>query len=250
MPTVKEDAHDPLGLTFPHFSSRTSIASLDETDPDEHTAKTFPAILLDRRHKLAAFWRSSVRKWLPLLFVTLYGCKADVHQLNHEMMSLNDLNVLDSFFIPVCYVGQGLAQSLKQRFHHWIQTREDHDQHRMPKTSAYSFTRYKISQLIHLMFEQEFDLSSGSLSLESLTVFFQWSIMESPAIYEVLELSQHGMCIASELLNNQILSGMVTPNGTFIFSVIIDQSSCFISKKGTSNCNSTLFYQTEKSFSS
>lgn len=57
-PSVKEEPHDPLGSLIYQHSSRTSISSIEELEADDlQSLKSFPSAIVDRRYKLAAFWR-------------------------------------------------------------------------------------------------------------------------------------------------------------------------------------------------
>ncbi|KAJ3336540.1 TBCC domain-containing protein 1, partial [Kappamyces sp. JEL0680] len=217
-PTYKEEAHDPLGLfALPPPSSRASTASLDDTDDDQQTFRSFPGILLEKRHQLASFWRSSAKKWLALVFLTLYGTDGEG---SNETIMLSHLADLELFFTPVAptdcseeYAG------LKARFHHWRWTREEplsyesaKPSHRRNETPL--VYKANLSDLLLHIFKDDLvmtDLNEPSISRENLLLYFQWSIMERPAHYEVLELTSHGVHVSSEIIKSHIFSEIEKP---------------------------------------
>ena len=127
-PTGKEESHDPLGnLIYPHFSSRISIVSLDDLEDDQVNCKSFPTVILEKRHKVAAFWRSTIKKWLHLLFAILsnVGAEDDPFTFNIPII-LSNFHYLELFFAPISAPKDSHEFiAVRNRFQSWLYNSKD-----------------------------------------------------------------------------------------------------------------------------
>ena len=222
----KEEAHDPLGpLVYPHFSSRSSIVSLDDLDDDPTTCKSFPTMILEKRHKLAAFWRSSVKKWLHLVFATLEeGAESDPYLMDIASL-IEKLQYLELFFTPVSLRTDSVEyESVRTRFTQWLFSSKDDGAFVDPKpASSPSSSSLKFNSHPHSLFIQSsfsslvsfyFQGQESSLTLDNLSAWLQWTIMEKPAYYEVLEITGTGATSSStDIVTNQIFANLEAPDG-------------------------------------
>ena len=242
-PNLKEEPHDPLGsLIYPTFSSRMSIASLEDLDfEDLQSVKSFPSSILERRHKLTSYWRSSAKKWLSLIYVCVYGLAAEVNSHGHQMDSilLQKLNVLQLFFTPVSPPKDSSELIIIQnKFLHWLSTKEDHNQIqstelKMPRSVEFhEFAIIDLPPLIWEFFKSTPFLTNRdgpSVSIDPLVAWFHWSIMERPPAFDVLELFSNGGAQALEAPIQNIISSITTPQGNLFLicsRIVTSKRSC------------------------
>jgi hypothetical protein len=221
-PSSKEEAHDPLGsLVFPLHSSRASSASMDDMDmEDQISNKAFPGVLAEKRYKLASFWRSSVKRWLTLIYVVLYGSNAEPTKRfdqSLESIQISDLGPIEVFFTPVAPPKDSEDYgSVKARFHHWLNAKEESHQFEALKASgslkkSVTFEKVDLCNLISDFFKEVHP--SSALSIDHLLTFFQWTIMEPPPYFEYLDITTHGICVSSESHSSPIFSEIEHPQG-------------------------------------
>jgi hypothetical protein len=230
-PNLKEEAHDPLGsLIYPSFSSRISISSLDDLDlEDLQSLKSFPSSILERRHKVASYWRSSAKKWLSLIYVCFYGTASDLSSINHQIDNIlvGKLNFLELFFTTVCpRKDSNEFATIKNRFVNWLSKKEDINsgnvEPKMPRTpDSLDFSIVDLPSLITEFFRHTpflADRDGPSLSIDSLMAWFHWAVMERPPSFNVLELAVTGCVQSLESSINNIISNISTPQGNPSFN--------------------------------
>lgn len=163
--------------------------------------------------------------------MTLYSFDAESknsqsHQL--EAMLLEELKCLELFFTPVSPARESVEyRSIQAKFSQWMSSREDTSylplEMKMSKSNSSAFEKTSLSivslpALIADMFESTnsfHDREGQALSIDDLVKWFQYSVMERPPTYEVLDISPSGICLTSEQQPNfnHILSQVTTPQG-------------------------------------
>ncbi|KAJ3262348.1 hypothetical protein HK103_002789 [Boothiomyces macroporosus] len=208
-PNLKEGPHFPLENT--ELPTHASCASLDEEDIETLNHQSFPSHLIDGRNKLTTYWRSTTKKWLQLIYVVVYGNKADARhnssRPNGFDFNIKDLAGMDAFFTAVLPASRSQSSKINhERFQSWMNQREFAITFNYPKdlhtVSDNTLRRADACSLLKEYFQYS-TFSNCKVPLDALHYCFQWCIMEGQPNYSTIKLSENGVALETET-NRQV----------------------------------------------
>ncbi|KAJ3316015.1 TBCC domain-containing protein 1 [Boothiomyces sp. JEL0838] len=203
-PNLKEGPHFPLENT--ELPTHASCASLDEVDIETLNHQSFPSHLIDGRNKLTTYWRSTTKKWLQLIYVVVYGNKADARhnssRPNGFDFNIKDLAGMDAFFTAVLPASRSQSSKINhERFQSWMNQREFAITFNYPKdlhaVSDNTLRRADVCSLLNEYFQYS-TFSNCKVPLDALNYCFQWCIMEGQPNYSTIKLSENGVALETE----------------------------------------------------